>query len=147
MQSRTEKLIIEYIDDIDTGDFAKVFFEAIREAYAYLEADIVFDLYRALSLIGITDQDIKNSKSNDLALCRQFENIYTSISSNGVLEVLAAWELVDSTDYSGICLYLFNDELQFKLIDDTIKNAVTKITVDGLRKMFIERFRTNPVWF
>ena len=147
MHIKTEELINDYIDSIDDGDFAKVFFEAIREAYGYISSSIVFDLYDALTSIGITGQDIKNSKSNDLVLCRQFENIWTSVSNYGVLEVLAAWELTNSTDYSALCLYLFNNELKFKLINDTIKGSAGPITVNDLRNIFIKNFSTAPIWF
>ena len=115
MHTKTEELITEYIDDIDAEDYAKVFFAAIREAYGYASSSIVFDLYNALTSIGITDNDIKNSKSNDLQLCKYFENIWTSINSFGVLEVTAAWEFIDNnTYYSALCLYKLNDKLMFK---------------------------------
>ena len=148
MHTKTEELITEYIDDIDAGDFAKVFFEAIRKAYGYLSSSIVFDLYDALKTIGISDQDIKNSKSNDLALCRQFENIWTSTEAVGVLEVITAWEFIDNnTYYSALCLYKLDNKLMFKYIDDTIKGSTAPITVNDLRNVFIKNFRTDPIWF
>lgn len=147
MHIKTEELINEYIDDIDDADYAKVFFAAIREAYGYASSKIVFDLYDALISIDITDNDIKNSKSNDLELCKQFENIWTSIKTSGVLEVIAAWEFIDNnTYYSALCLYKLDDKLMFKYTDDSIKDTVSLTTIDNLREMYIDRFNID-IWF
>ena len=147
MHSKTEEIINDYIDDIDTEDYAKVFFAAIREAYGYISSTIVFDLYNALRSIGITDNDIKNSKSNDLELCKYFENIWTSIKTSGVLEVISAWEFIDNNIYySALCLYKLNGKLMFKYIDDSVKDTVKPITINDLRKKYIDTFDID-VWF
>ena len=147
MHSKTEELINDYIDDIDDADYAKVFFAAIREAYSYASSKIVFDLYDALISIGITDSDIKDSKSNDLALCKKFENIWASIKTSGVIDVIAAWEFIDNnTYYSALCLYKLNGKLMFKYIDDSTKDTVSPTTINMLRKLYINSFDTD-VWF
>ena len=137
MHSKTEEIINEYIDVIDEGDFSTVFFAAITEANGYWMANIVTDLYDAFMQIGISDEDIISSESNNFKLCDNYENIWKRSSKPGTLKVLSAYELVDNNTYfTACCLYKLNGKLSFRSIDTTIdlQNPI------NYRKEFAESF-------